>query len=158
MRRGIWLAWGLSLFLLGCGDAETQVVDDPPVTRTIELVEHADNETVTDTGMTGDSVGDILTFANDVYDKANTTKLGTDQGYCIRVAAGASWECEWTVFLADGQISVTGPFFDTKESTLTVTGGTGAFKNATGEMDLGFRDVPPPKIEYDFVYKLTLQE
>lgn len=158
MRREIWLALGLSLFLVGCGDAETQAVDDPPVTRTIELVEHADNETVTDTGMMGDSVGDILTFANPVFDKANATKVGTDQGYCIRVAAGESWECEWTVFLADGQISVTGPFFDTKESTLTVTGGTGAYKNATGEMALGFRDVAPPKVEYDFVYNLTLEQ
>jgi allene oxide cyclase len=158
MRYGLFLALGLSLFLVGCADEETKAVDDPPVTRVIELVEHAENETVTDTGMTGDSVGDILTFANDVYDKANTTKVGTDQGYCIRVVAGASWECEWTVFLADGQISVTGPFFDAKESTLTVTGGTGAFKNATGEMSLGFRDVPPPKIEYDFVYNLTLEQ
>jgi len=158
MRHGLLLALGLSLFLVGCADEETNQVDDPPVTRLIELVEHADNETVTDTGMMGDSVGDILTFANPVFDKANATKVGTDQGYCIRVAAGEAWECEWTVFLADGQINVSGPFFDTKESSLSVTGGTGAFKNATGEMALGFRDVPAPKVEYDFVYNLTLEQ
>lgn len=155
MRHGLLLALGVSLFLVGCAEEE---VDDPPVTRLIELVERADNETVTDNGMVGDSVGDILTFANEVYDKTNTTKMGTDQGYCIRVAVGAAWECEWTVFLADGQINVAGPFFDAKESFAAVTGGTGAFKNATGEMALGFRDVPPPKVEYDFVYNLTLEQ
>jgi hypothetical protein len=53
---------------------------------------------------------------------------------------------------------VTGPFFDAKESKLTITGGTGAFKSATGEMALGFRQAPAPKIEYDFVYTVVLEE
>jgi len=156
MRYGWVLALGLSSFLVGC--SEEQAVDEPPVTKTVELVEHADNETVTDTGAVGDSVGDILTFANPVFDKANATKVGTDQGYCMRITVGEAWECEWTVFLAEGQINVSGPFFDTKESTLSVTGGTGAYKNATGEMKLGFRTPPPPKVEYDFTYNLVLEE
>lgn len=157
MRFATLLALGLSVCLVGCADDEDEA-DPAPVTKTIELVEHAENETVTDTGMMGDSVGDILTFANPVYDKTNTTKLGTDQGYCVRVIAGESWECEWTVFLADGQINVAGPFFDAKESTAAVLGGTGAYKNATGEMNLGFRQTTPPTVEYDFVYNLVLQE
>ena len=155
MRHTALLALGLSFCLVGCAD-ETE--DEAPVTKVIELVEHADNETVTDTGAVGDSVGDILTFANPVFDKANTTKVGTDQGYCVRIAVPESWECEWTVFLADGQINVSGPFFDAKESSLSVTGGTGAYKNASGVMDLGFRQTPPPKIEYDFTYNLILEE
>lgn len=153
MRHAALLALGLSFVLVGCADE-----DDAPVTKIVEVVEHADNETITDTGAVGDSVGDIFTFANPVYDKANTTKVGTDQGYCIRIAAGEAWECEWTVFLAEGQISVSGPVFDAKESTLAVIGGTGAYKNASGEMALGFRMTPPPKIEYDFTYNLVLDE
>jgi allene oxide cyclase len=152
----------ISAFLAGCGgDEMTSTTGAPaPVERTIELVEHADNETVThteaDPSMMMDTVGDILTFANPVFDAANATQVGTDQGYCIRTEVGNSWECEWTVFLADGQISVAGPFFDTKESELAITGGTGTYETARGEMHLGFRDVPLPKIEYDFVYHVTI--
>jgi allene oxide cyclase len=156
MRHGWVLALGLSLCLVGCADDE--VADTPPVTRVIELVERADNETVTDTGVVGDSVGDILTFANPLFDKANATKVGDDQGYCVRVVVGEAFECEWTAFLADGQITVSGPFYDAKESSLSIIGGTGAFKNASGEMALGFRQTPAPKIEYDFVYNVVLHD
>jgi allene oxide cyclase len=104
--------------------------------RTIALTEHADTDVTTDTGAAGDSVGDILTFANPVFDAADATQVGTDQGYCIRVVKGAAYECTWTTFLADGQIVVDGPFFDAKDSTLAITGGTGRYRGARGEMEL----------------------
>ncbi len=117
--------------------------------RTITVIEHATTDATTDTGAAGDSNGDILTFANDVFDATNTTKVGTDQGYCIRVVAGASYECTWTVFLDGGQIVVNGPFFDAKNSTLAITGGTGRFRGARGEMELQSR---PGGTEFAFVY------
>jgi len=92
--------------------------------KAITVIEHATSDTTTDTGATGDSVGDVLTFANDVFDAANTRKVGTDQGYCLRVVAGTSYECTWTTFLPGGQIVVAGPFYDAKDSTLAITGGT----------------------------------
>jgi hypothetical protein len=102
----------------------------------VVVTEHADTDTTTDTGATGDSVGDVLTFANDVFDAADTTKVGTDQGYCIRTVAGAAYECNWTTFLAGGQLVVEGPFYDAKDSTLAITGGTGTYRRARGTMDL----------------------
>ena len=57
-------------------------------------------DTTTNTGASGDSVGDILTFANDVFDAADATKVGTDNGYCLRTVKGAAFECNWTTFLA----------------------------------------------------------
>jgi allene oxide cyclase len=160
MRHALPLALGFSFLLAGCAEDEKAAApaNNEPVTRLIELVEHADAEIITDVGMMGDSVGDIFTFSNPVFDKTNTTQVGTDQGYCIRIKAGEAWECEWTVFLMEGQITVTGPFYDAKESTLSVTGGTGEFKNASGEMKLGFRTPPPPEIEYDFIYNLILED
>jgi allene oxide cyclase len=108
--------------------------------RTITVIEHATTDTTTDTGASGDSVGDILTFANDVFDAADATKVGTDNGYCLRTVKGAAFECNWTTFLAGGQITVEGPFFDAKDSTLAITGGTGRFRGARGEMELHSRD------------------
>jgi allene oxide cyclase len=117
--------------------------------KSITVIEHATSDTTTDTGASGDSVGDILTFANDVFDAANATKAGTDQGYCVRVVAGTSYECTWTTFLPGGQIVVAGPFYDAKDSTLAITGGTGRYRDARGTMELHAR---AGGTEYAFVF------
>ena len=118
----------------------------------ITVIEHATSDTTTDTGATGDSVGDVLTFANDVFDAANAKKVGTDQGYCIRVVAGSAYECTWTTFLPGGQIVVAGPFYDAKDSTLAITGGTGRYRDARGTMELHAR---AGGTEFAFVFHLT---
>jgi hypothetical protein len=59
----------------------------------LALVERAANDAVTDTGAEGDSVGDILTFANQIYDEANAAVVGNDNGWCVRTVAGVAWEC-----------------------------------------------------------------
>jgi len=83
----------------------------------------------------GDSVGDMLVFANGVFDSANKTQVGTDQGYCVRTVVGKSWECFWTLTLKAGQITVEGPFMDEGDSLFTVTGGTGKYAGAKGSMN-----------------------
>ena len=120
--------------------------------QTLALVERATTDVVTDTGAEGDSVGDILTFANEMYDQANATMVGTDNGWCMRTVAGKAWECFWTLTLKDGQITVAGPFYDSGDSVLAITGGTGAYADARGEMALHARDAQGSA--YDFVYKL----
>ncbi len=90
---------------------------------TIRVVEHADTDATTDLAPAGDSAGDILTFANPLFDAANKKAVGSDQGFCVRVVVGKSYECTWTNFLKGGQIVVQGPFYDTKDSTLAITGG-----------------------------------
>ena len=104
--------------------------------RSFTVIEHATTDATTDTGAPGDTAGDELTFANEVFGRADTRRVGTDQGYCIRVVPGTSYECNWTTFLPGGQIVVEGPFYDAKDSTLAVTGGTGRFRKARGTMDL----------------------
>ncbi len=120
--------------------------------NTIAVVEHAATDAVTDTGAPGDTAGDLLTFANPVFDAANKKQIGTDQGYCIRTEVGKSWECFWTISLADGQITVEGPFLDKGDSVLAVTGGTAKYAGARGQMKLHARDEKGS--EYDFVYEL----
>jgi len=118
----------------------------------ISVVEHADTDAVTDTGAKGDSAGDVLTFANPVFDKANKAQVGTDQGYCVRTVVGKAWECNWTMSLKDGQITVEGPFLDTGDSVLAITGGTGKYAGARGQMKLHARDAKGTA--YDFAYEL----
>jgi allene oxide cyclase len=118
----------------------------------IQLIEHADTDATLDLGAKGDSVGDLLTFANPVYDATNKTKVGSDQGYCVRVIAGKSWECFWTLLLENGQITVEGPFYDTGDSVMAITGGTGKYAGAKGGMKLHPRDAKGSS--YTFTYEL----
>ena len=121
---------------------------------TIQVVEHADTDAVADISPADDSVGDVLTFANVVFDKTNTKQVGTDNGYCLRTVVGQAWECAWTMTLADGQLSVAGPFYDTQDSVLSITGGTGVYNGARGQMKLHARNAEGT--EYDFIYEITL--
>jgi len=120
---------------------------------TVHVIEHA----ITDTenpGVGGKDVkGNVLTFNNPVFNTANTKQVGHDEGFCIRVApAQGIWECLWTTFLKAGQITVQGPYYDTRNSVLSITGGTGAYRDSRGEMTLLSRDGGK---EYDFIFHLS---
>jgi hypothetical protein len=125
----------------------------PAAADEMKLVEHADTDAVTDTGASGDSAGDVLTFANDVYDADDKNKVGSDQGVCFRTMVGKAWECFWTLSLDKGQITVEGPFLDAGDSVLSITGGTGDYKDARGEMALSAIGTDGKK--YNFVYRLN---
>jgi len=122
--------------------------------ETIALIEHAETDTVRHIGPAKeeDSVGDVLAFANPVFDSENKEQVGTDNGQCVRTAAGKAWECIWTVSLDEGQITVEGPFYDGKDSTLAITGGTDEFGDASGQMKLHARN--DEETEYDFTYEV----
>jgi allene oxide cyclase len=121
--------------------------------KTITVIEHADTDATTDNPPTGDSPGDVLTFANDVFDKTDSEVVGTDQGYCIRIVVGESYECNFTTLLAKGNITVEGPFYDAKDSVLSITGGTGHYRRARGEMKLSAYGDEGTK--FKFVFHIT---
>jgi allene oxide cyclase len=120
--------------------------------KTVHVIEHA----ITDTEVPGvggkDVKGNILTFNNPVFNTANTKQVGHDEGFCTRLQVKLGiWECLWTTFLKGGQITVQGPFYDTRNSELSITGGTGAYEGARGQMDLKSRNGGK---EYDFIFHL----
>ena len=117
----------------------------------IHVIEHATTDAVTNGSTTTDLAGNVLTFANDVFDSADKAKVGSDQGYCVRIVVGKTWECNWTTFLAGGQVTVEGPFYDTRDSVLAITGGTEAYANVRGSMELKSRS---GGTEYDFIFHL----
>jgi len=118
----------------------------------LKMVEHATTDAVTDTGAAGDSAGDILTFANEVFDADDKNKIGTDQGVCFRTLPGKAWECIWTLNLDKGQLTVEGPFHDSGDSLFAITGGTGEFAGALGEMALSAHGTEGTA--YDFIYRI----
>ncbi len=120
---------------------------------TVHVIEHA-NTDLENPGVGGKDVkGNVLTFNNPVFNVANTKQVGHDEGFCIRVApAQGIWECLWTTFLKAGQITVQGPYYDTRNSVLSITGGTGAYRDKRGEMSLLSRDGGK---QYDFIFKLS---
>lgn len=121
--------------------------------ETLNLVERVTNETaVPRSADKKDSLGDLLVFSNQIYASDGKQQLGTDQGYCIRVVVGKSYECFWTVQLADGQIMSHGPFLDSGEGSMAITGGTGRYAGARGVLTV--RSRPGKETSYEFRYQL----
>jgi hypothetical protein len=120
--------------------------------KVIHVVERAATDAVTNGDPVNDKLGNVLTFANRVYDRANKRQVGSDQGYCIRTVVGKAWECNWTTFLKSGSITVEGKFSDTGNTVLAITGGTGAYATARGEMDLKYHN--KKGTAFDFVFHL----
>lgn len=130
---GLVLILGVLAFGLGMASASSNLTE--PVT--IVVVGRYTHDKTTDVGKKGDSAGDIYTFRDDIYDENNTSKIGADQGMCVRLSpkAGAS-ECWFTTSLPDGQITAQGPFLDDAPvSTYAVTGGTGLYENVRGTLE-----------------------
>ena len=142
----------LTVIALAAGDliAAGRAAAQP---QELTVIEHATSDAVTDTGASGDSAGDVLTFANEVFDAQDSNRVGTNQGMCVRTVVGQAWECFWTISLDSGQITVEGPFYDTGDSVLAITGGTGAFANARGDMLLS--PVGTEGAAYRFTYRLV---
>jgi dirigent-like protein len=114
----------------------------------IHVVEHPKSDHVTNTGKSGDTAGDLLTFHNPIYNGANSKRIGHDQGDCIRISPKrGTWECRWVTFVPGGSIAVEGPFYDKRNSTMAVTGGTGDYRNARGSMVLRARAAG-----FDFIF------
>jgi len=135
-----------AVLLAGCGGGSDET--------TVKVIEHAETDTVRHIGpkSESDSVGDVLAFANPVFDSADKEKVGTDNGQCVRTVVGQAWECIWTVSLAGGQLTVEGPFEEGRDTVLAITGGTDEYKDASGQMRLHART--PEETEYEFTYEI----
>jgi allene oxide cyclase len=154
-----WLALGIAIALatvLAVGNnvgSAKELSAAAAAGRTVHVIEHAITDTEVPLAPGGkDEKGDILTFNNPVFNTANRTQVGHDEGFCTRIQVKLGiWECLWTTFLHGGQITVQGPYYDTRNSVLTITGGTGIYDGARGQMKLVARDGGK---EYDFIFEL----
>lgn len=100
-----------------------------------------------DVGAPGPSIGDRLVFSNPIFDTDNQ-RIGRDGADCVIVRVDPTEpparqqvvQCTISVELADGQITVQGLAQGT-ENYFAVTGGTGAYRKARGEVLA--RDIVP---------------
>ncbi len=129
----------------------TTLACTPLRAATFQLVERAETDsTHVRGGNAPDNVGDMLTFTNPIFDAANAGRLGSDQGYCVRLVVRKTYECHLTLLLAAGQLVVDGPFYDDADSIMAVTGGTGAYAGARGAMKLHARDAHGSAFDFGF--------
>jgi len=150
-KLGLALGVGAASALVLVVSLVSVSVAGPNVSR-LAVVEHATTDTVVDLTTNGDSTGDLLTFHNELFDAGNENVVGTDQGECVRIEVGVSWECRWINFLEGGSITVEGPLFDEGPSAMAITGGTGVYRGARGSMRLVSRDAAGT--EFDFVFRI----
>jgi hypothetical protein len=126
------------------------VADNGGERVTLRLAEKAaDDEqfdTEIDVGKKGFSPGDYIVLGNEpVYNRALTKKVGTVSGDVLFVSVSeqdqsAVIEVDISFNLKGGLITVEGPIDFSQDAdpiqTLAVTGGTGAYKTAHGELHI----------------------
>jgi hypothetical protein len=87
--------------------------------------------TPVDLGPPGDSPGDMFVFDQPLLNEAKEN-IGSNSGYCVRTLPGQFSECQWTLTMADGTITVAGREAESGPSRIPIIGGTGAFEGASG--------------------------
>lgn len=116
------------------------------------VVERAISDKIIHVAGQDDKFGNLVVFADPVYDAANRIQVGRDQGFCVRVVVGKAWECFWSMILKGGVITTEGPNVDHGDSVLAVTGGTGRYAGAKGTIKLHSRDAQDSA--WDITYDL----
>jgi hypothetical protein len=141
-------AGSLSMIRLGTAPAAAK--------ESLTVIEHVTDETVVDLGDEGDTVGDTLVFNNELYDDTDANLIGNTNGSCIRTAVGKLWECTFTSTMENGSLVVEGPFEESGTGTFAITGGTGDYSGASGQMTLTAADdstADSPK--WQFVFEIN---
>jgi hypothetical protein len=127
-------------------------------TITVRLFEHDSSQANIDLGVPGDSPGDQFVVAGDTFDRKGGTRRGRLAAAFTTVSTGPQGEAiaVATFTLAGGEISTQGLFvsselFGGKTLSFSITGGTGRYRDASGE---GTIEVPN---QTDARFVLTLR-
>ena len=113
----------------------------PAHTNTIRLLEASETikPAIVDTGAPGVSAGDMVVIRDGVL-RPDHSPAGTLNQVCILVKPAGNpftsqYECSGSIALAEGTLTMQGPFDPTQdEQVAAVTGGSGAFATARGEI------------------------
>jgi hypothetical protein len=102
-----------------------------------------------DLGPPGDSQGDLFVFDQPLLDQGRAA-IGNNSGFCVRSQVGNFSECQWTLTLAGGTITLAGREAERGMSRITVVGGSGVYAGVRGEV------VSTPNADRTFTQSLYL--
>ncbi|XP_054787301.1 allene oxide cyclase, chloroplastic-like [Prosopis cineraria] len=104
------------------------------------------------------SLGDLVPFSNKLYTGCMQKRVGITAGICILIEhkpekKGDRYEAIYSFYFGDyGHIAVQGAYLTYEDTYLAVTGGSGIFEGATGQVKL-HQIVFPFKLFYTFYLK-----
>ena len=104
------------------------------------------------------SLGDLVPFTNKLYSCDLEKRLGITSGLCVLIRhvpekKGDRYEAIFSFYFGEyGHLSVQGPYLTYEDTYLAVTGGSGVFEGAYGQVKLQ-QLVFPFKLFYTFYLK-----
>ncbi|XP_022776992.1 allene oxide cyclase, chloroplastic-like [Durio zibethinus] len=104
------------------------------------------------------SLGDLVPFTNKLYSGDLQKRLGITAGLCVLIQnvpekKGDRYEAVYSFYFGDyGHLSVQGPYLTYEDTYLAVTGGSGIFEGAYGQVKLQ-QIIFPIKLFYTFYLK-----
>ncbi|XP_010425230.1 PREDICTED: allene oxide cyclase 3, chloroplastic-like, partial [Camelina sativa] len=103
-------------------------------------------------------LGDLVPFTNKLYTGDLKKRVGITAGLCVLIQhvpekSGDRFEASYSFYFGDyGHLSVQGPYLTYEDTFLAVTGGSGIFEGAYGQVKLQ-QLVYPTKLFYTFYLK-----
>jgi hypothetical protein len=104
--------------------------------QTLKVVERTTAIAFIEAPPQGDSLGDYVIIASDLFDETKTQKIGTSEEACFRTVVGKSRQCFLTYFFRNGFLTLQGQYRDDGTGTFAITGGNGIYRRAHGYMDV----------------------
>jgi hypothetical protein len=102
-------------------------------TKVLTVLEVVDLEEFVDVGEPGEGPGDVFLFENDLMNPAGTRIVGRDSGHCV--IGIETFTCDATALIfGKGEIVVSSPTFNDNDIKFAITGGTGKFREAGGQL------------------------
>jgi hypothetical protein len=104
-------------------------------TRVLTLLEVEDRTAFVDVGDPGEGTGDYELFENKLMNEAGTKLVGRDSGRCMIGIRHFTCDATARIF-GKGKIVVSGTFFTEQDTRIAITGGTGVYEEAGGQLDV----------------------
>jgi hypothetical protein len=134
-RLAVVIAAVAALGIAGAAYADAGDLSHPVTIRTIQ--KGGNQEFLTLNPTRGDSTGNQFVISGPLFRAGTQHRIGSIRGFCVvTTKVFGIGQCDFTAQFSAGSVTVSGPlnFTPGKTDVLAVTGGTGHFRNARGQV------------------------